>query len=61
MPAITAGTRQPNARSPNSRMPAAMANLPISGCGHETSSPAAHRYCPWTPTRPSTMALASLA
>ncbi len=61
MPATTAGMRQPNERSPNSRMPAAMAYLPISGCGHETSSPAAQRYCPSVPTRPSTIALASLA
>ena len=40
---MTAGKRQPNARSPNSTMPTAMANLPISGCGQETSSPASQR------------------
>ncbi len=60
-PATTAGMRQPKARSPNSRMPAAIAILPISGCGQETSSPAAQRYWPWVPTRLSTIALASLA
>ncbi len=61
MPATSAGMRQPKERLPNRRMPAAMAILPISGCGQETSSPAAQRYCPCVPVRLSTIALASLA
>ena len=61
MPAITAGRRQPKARLPKRMMPAAMANLPISGCGHETSSPASQRSGGLGFTRPSTMAFASFA
>ena len=61
IPAMTAGILQPNALSPNTRMPVAMANLPISGCGHETSSPPSHKNGGLACTLPSTMVLASLA
>ena len=61
MPAMTAGTRHPKARSPKTMMPRAMANLPISGCGQDTSSPPAQRSGGLGWMRLSTIALASLA
>ena len=59
-PAIAAGMRRPKGVSPKMAMPAAMANLPISGWGQETSLPGSHLKKPCGPSWPRRMVRASL-